>query len=131
MLGYVTAATIALFGAVEHCSATCLVISKGAFRWLWRGAVSLVLLSSFVDSHHRISEEAPCNRRLIGPWAISHEVSVDPVDDACIDVSNKTALEPLGFWHRHRPKSLSHAPSTLRISDDHGHSRFDMQEDRI
>ena len=63
---------------------------------------------------------------------MSHEVSVDPVDDACIDISHLeqrwnlrvsgTAIDP---------NHISHAPRTIRVSDDHGHACFDMQENGI
>ena len=63
---------------------------------------------------------------------VSHQVSVDPVDDAGIDVSHLdqrwnllvsgTAIDP---------NHICHTPSTLRVSDDHGHACFDMQENGI
>ena len=64
------------------------------------------------------------------PWVeVSHQVSVDPVDDACIDISHLghrwnlwvsgTAIDP---------NHISHPPRTIRVSNDHGHSCFDVQK---
>ena len=36
-----------------------------------------------------------------------------------------------GFWHRHRPNHICHAPSTIRVGDDHGHACTDAQKDWI
>ena len=56
----VTAAAIALFGAVGTLFSDLPGdIKKGLFAGYGAGAVSLVLLSSFVDSHHRISRRGP------------------------------------------------------------------------
>ena len=63
---------------------------------------------------------------------MSHQVSVDPVDDAGINVSN---LEERGhLWvpgTTINPEHVSHAPSTIGVSDDHRHSTFDVKEDWI
>ena len=67
------------------------------------------------------------------PWGdVSHQVAVYPVDDACIDV---THLEE--SWNLDvpggtiDPNHRIHAPSTIRVSDDHGHACFDVQKDGI
>ena len=60
LLGYFTAAAIALFGAVGTLFSDLPGdIKKGLFAGYGAGAVSLVLLSSFDDSHHRISRKDP------------------------------------------------------------------------
>ena len=63
---------------------------------------------------------------------MSHKVSVDPVDDACSDVSH---LE--WRWNLWVPGSaidpdhVRHPLGAIGVSEDHGHSRLDVQKDRI
>ncbi len=60
---------------------------------------------------------------------MSHEVGVDPVDDAGIDISHLE--QRWNLWVSGTaidPDHISHAPGTFRVSDDHGHSCIDVQE---
>ena len=63
---------------------------------------------------------------------MSHQVSVHPVDDAGIDISD---LEQCwNLWVSGSaidPDHISHAPSTFRVGDDHGYACFDVQENWI
>ena len=67
------------------------------------------------------------------PWNdVSHKVGVDPVDDAGIDISHLE--QRWNLWVSGTaidPDHISHAPCTIRVSDDHGHAWFDVQENRI
>ena len=67
------------------------------------------------------------------PWTdVSHEVSVDPVDDAGIDISHLEQRRNL--WvpgSAIDPDHISHAPGSIRVSNDHGHACFDVQKDRV
>ena len=60
------------------------------------------------------------------PWTdVSHEVSVDPVDDACIDISYLE--QRWNLWipcSAIDPDHVRHLPGTFRVSDDHGHARY-------
>ena len=63
---------------------------------------------------------------------VSHQVSVDPVDDACIDVSHWE--QRWNLWVSGtaiHPDHISHAPCTIRVGNDHGHAWFDVQENEI
>ena len=54
---------------------------------------------------------------------VSHHVSVDPVDDACIDISHLE--QRWNLWVSGttiNPEHISHAPGTIGVSDDHRHS---------
>ena len=63
---------------------------------------------------------------------MSHQVSVDPVDDAGINVSNLKERGDLGVpGTTINPNHVSHTPGTIRVSDDHAHAWFDVKEDRI
>ena len=63
---------------------------------------------------------------------VSREVSVDPGDDARVDI---------GYLEQGRdlrvpgtaidPNHISHPPGPIRVSDDHGHACFDVQKDGI
>ena len=70
---------------------------------------------------------------MSNPWGdVGHEVSVDPVDDAGIDISHLEQRWNLGVSGTAiDPDHVSHAPGTIRVSDDHGHAWFDMQENGI
>ena len=67
------------------------------------------------------------------PWAdVSYEVSVDPVDDACIDISHLEQRWNLGVSGTAiDPDHISHPPGAFRVGDDHGHACFDVQENWI
>ena len=67
------------------------------------------------------------------PWTdVSHQVSVDPVDDAGIDISHLEQRWNLGVpGTAIDPNHISHAPGTFRVSDDHGHACFVVQENGI
>ena len=84
------------------------------------------------DTIDRFAEK-PCGGYL---WTsrtdVSHEVSVDPVDDACIDISHLE--QRWNFWvpgTTINPDHVRHPPGPFRVSDDHGHACFDMQENGI
>ena len=67
------------------------------------------------------------------PWTdVGHQVSVDPVDDPDVHVRD---LEEGGDLRipgtTVDPDHVRHAPSPIRVSDDHGHSRLDVQKNRI
>ena len=63
---------------------------------------------------------------------MGHQVGVDPVDDAGIDISRLEQRWNLGVsGSAIDPDHLSHEPSTFRVGDDHGHACFDVQENRI
>jgi hypothetical protein len=63
---------------------------------------------------------------------VSHQVSVDLVDDACTDISH---LEQR--WNLGAPGTaidLNHVsppPGSVRVYGDHGYVCFDVQEDGI
>ena len=67
------------------------------------------------------------------PWeGVSHKVGVDPVDDARIDISDLE--QRWNLWVSGtaiHPNHICHTPSIFRVSDDHGHACFDVQENRI
>ena len=67
------------------------------------------------------------------PWNdVGDEIGVDPVDDSGIDISHLKQRRSLGIpGTTIDPNHICHAPGPIRISDDHGHSRFDVKEDRI
>ena len=66
------------------------------------------------------------------PWAdVSHQVSVDPVDDAGIDISHLEQRWNLGVpGPTIDPNHISHPP-VVALLNDHGHPCFDMQENGI
>ena len=54
---------------------------------------------------------------------VSHQVSVDPVDDTGINVSNLEERGHLGVpGTTINPNHVSHAPGTFCVGDDHGHA---------
>ena len=73
-----------------------------------------------------------CRRSSAARNDVSHQIGVDPVDDAGIHVGY---LKERGcFWVPSTaidPNHISHAPGPFRVSDDHGHSCFDVQENGI
>ena len=63
---------------------------------------------------------------------VSHDVSVDQVDDPRVDISHleqRWNLEVSGAAIH--PDHICHAPGTFRVGDDHGHACFDVQKDWI
>ena len=63
---------------------------------------------------------------------VSHEVSVDPVDNARIDISDlKLGGHPGVSGTAIDPDHVRHPPGPFRFGDDYGHARFDVQEDRV
>jgi hypothetical protein len=63
---------------------------------------------------------------------VRHKVSVDPVDDVGVDISHLE--QRWNLWVSGTaidPDHVSHAPGPFRVSDDHGHACFDVQEDGI
>jgi len=63
---------------------------------------------------------------------VRHQVGVDPVDDAGINVSNLKERWDLGVpGTTIHPDHVSHSPGTIGVSDDHRHSGFDAEEDWI
>ena len=63
---------------------------------------------------------------------MSHEVSIDPVDDSGIDVSHLEQRRNLGVpGTTINPNHIRHPPGAFRVSDDHGYAWFDMQKDWI
>ena len=63
---------------------------------------------------------------------VRYQVSVDPVDDAGIDISHlEQRWNLLVSGTAIDPDHICHAPCAMRISDDHRHARFDVQEGRI
>jgi len=80
-----------------------------------------------------LSANNKTNALASDPWAdVSHQVSVDPVDDAGIDVSHLE--QRWNLWVSGTaidPNHICHAPGPFRVSDDHGHPCFDMQENGI
>ena len=63
---------------------------------------------------------------------MGHQVSVDPVDGAGIDVSH--LKQRWNLWVPGTaidPNHISHPPGPIRVSDDHGHACFDVQKDGI
>ena len=79
------------------------------------------------------TSNTPFHRSHSDPWTdVSHQVSVYPVDDACIDISHLE--QRWNLWvpgTTINPNHVSHAPSTIRVSDDHAHAWFDVQENGI
>ena len=64
------------------------------------------------------------------PWTdVSHQVSIDPVDDADIDISHLE--QRWNLWASGTaidPNDISHPPGNIRVGDDHGHACFQAQE---
>ena len=67
------------------------------------------------------------------PWAyVRHEVSLDPVDDAGIDISYLEHRWNLWVSGTDIDSNhVSHAPCTFRVHDDHGHFCFAVQKNGI
>ena len=67
------------------------------------------------------------------PWAdVSYKVSVDPVDDAGIDISHLE--QRWNLWVSGtaiHPDHICHTPSTIRVGDDHRVAWFDVQKNGI
>lgn len=60
---------------------------------------------------------------------MGHEVSVDPVDDAAIDISHLEQRWDFGVPGTViDPDHISHTPSAIRVSDDQSHACFDVKE---
>mgnify|MGYP007000251569 CR=1 len=79
-----------------------------------------------MTSQYKYSESATPD--CSNPWTnVSHEVSVDPVDDACIDISHlKQRWNPWVSGTAIDPNHIRHVPSTISVGDDRGHSCFDV-----
>tara|TARA_B100002051_G_scaffold249491_1_gene260245 strand:+ start:693 stop:884 length:192 start_codon:yes stop_codon:yes gene_type:complete len=63
---------------------------------------------------------------------VSHKVSIDPADEAGIDISHLE--QRWNLWVSVTaidPNHISHPPGTFRVSDYHGHSCFDVRENGI
>ena len=75
----------------------------------------------------------PCGAQSSNSWNnVGHEVTVDPVDDSGIDVSHLENCRNLGVSGTAiDPNHISHPPGSIRVSEDHGHSCFDVQENGI
>ena len=61
-----------------------------------------------------------------------HQVDVDPVDDAGIDISHLE--QRWSLWVSGtaiNSNHISHAPGTIRVGHDHRHAWFDVQKDGI
>ena len=58
-----------------------------------------------------------------------HGIGVNPVDDTGIDISPmKQRRNPGVPVTTIGPDHVHHSPGTIRVSDDHGHSRLDVQQ---
>ena len=63
---------------------------------------------------------------------MGHKIGVDPVDNAGVDIGHLEQRWSLGVpGTAIDPNHISHPPSPIRVGDDHGHSRLDMQNDWI
>ena len=63
---------------------------------------------------------------------VRNQVSVDQVDDAGIDISHLE--QRWNLWVSGtaiHPDHICHTPSAFRVSNDHGHACFDVQENGI
>ena len=63
---------------------------------------------------------------------VSHQVGVDPVDDAGIDISHLE--QRWNLWISGttiHPNHIRHPPGTIRVGDYHGHPCTDVQKDWI
>ena len=67
------------------------------------------------------------------PWNdVSNEVSIDPVGDVIIHICHLEKLWNLRvFGTANNVNDISHAPGLVSVLDDHRHSRFDVEKDRI
>ena len=67
------------------------------------------------------------------PWYdVSHKVSVDPVGDVIIHICYLKIL--WNFWEFGASNDIYHvsyAPDPVCVIDDHGHSRLNVEKDRI
>ena len=63
---------------------------------------------------------------------LGHQVGVDSDDDTGIDISHLEQRWNLGVPDATiDPNHISHSPSTIHVSEDHGHACFDVQKDVI
>ena len=64
------------------------------------------------------------------PWNdVGHGIGVNPVDDAGIGNSHMEQRRNPGVpGTTIDPDHVRHAPGPIRVRDDHGHSRLDVQE---
>ena len=87
------------------------------------------LLSAFRD----LIRLVPYQKGTSDPWNdVGDETGGDPVDNAGVDIGYLEQRRSLGVpGTTIDPNHICHAPDPIRISDDHGHSRFDVKEDRI
>ena len=94
-------------------------------RWFFSGKAAVCIPRP--DPPHPVPTGAS------DPWNdVGDEIGVDPVDDAGINISHLKQRRGLGVpGTTIDPDHISHAPRSIRVSDDHSHSRLDVQEDRI
>ena len=63
---------------------------------------------------------------------MSHEVSIDPVGDVIIHICHLEKLWKLRvIGAANNINHVSDAPGLVSVLDDHRHSRFDVEKDRI
>ena len=63
---------------------------------------------------------------------MSNEVSIDPVGDVIIRIRHLEKLWNLRvFGAANNVNDVSHAPGLVSVLDDHRHSHFDVEKDRI
>ena len=76
---------------------------------------------------------SPKDGRSSDTWNdVRYKVGVYPVDDAGVDISHLE--QRWNLWVSGTaidPDDISHPPGTFRVSDDHGHAWFDVQENGI
>ena len=82
------------------------------------------LLSAFRD----LIRLVPYQKGTSDPWNdVGDEIGGDPVDNAGVDIGYLEQRRSLGVpGTTINPNHICHAPGPIRISDDHGHSRFDV-----
>ena len=87
------------------------------------------LLSAFRD----LIRLVPYQKGASDPWNdVGDEIGGDPVDKAGVDIGYLEQRRNLGVpGTTIDPNHICHAPGPIRVGDDHGHPRLDVQEDRI
>ena len=80
------------------------------------------LLSAFRDLIHLV----PYQKGTSDPWNdVGDEIGGDPVDNAGVDIGYLEQRRSLGVpGTTINPDHISHAPRSIRVSDDHSHSRL-------
>ena len=94
-------------------------------RWFFSGRAAVCI--------PRPDLSYPVPTRASDPWNdVGDEIGVDPVDNAGINISHLKQRRSLGVpGTTIDPNHIGHAPGPVLLSDDHGHSRFDVKEDLI